>query len=73
MNYSFCVNDTTTMQGVTIYYLHSRLCLLTALIEYLTVLAIRVFGSFCKLGGREQQTFGRAWVLPGMLFGYTTV
>ena len=30
--------------------------------------SIRVSRSFCKLRGRAQQTFGRAWVLPGVPF-----
>ena len=34
---------------------------------------IRVCWSFCKLGGKAQQIFGRAWALPDVLFGYTTV
>ena len=52
---------------MTIYYLHSRLCLLTALIKCLTVLLeyLDLFQTRC----RAQQTFGRAWALP---FGYTT-
>ena len=37
--------------------------LLTALIEHYC--SIRVSRSFCSLGGRAQQTFGRAWALPG--------
>ena len=28
--------------------------------------SIRVFRSFCKLGGRAQQAFGRSWALLGM-------
>ena len=28
--------------------------------------SIRISRSFCKLGGRAQQAFGRAWTLPGM-------
>ena len=27
--------------------------------------SIRVSRSFCNLGGRAQQAFGRAWALPG--------
>ena len=41
INYSFlfyCVSYNITMQKQLYYYLHNRLCLLTALIEYLTVL-----------------------------------
>ena len=51
------------------FNLHSQLCLLTASIEYLTVLLeyLDLFGSFCKLGGRAQQAFGRAWALTRML------
>ena len=40
---------------------------LTALIEYFDY-SIRVSRTFCKLGGRAQQTFGR----PGVAFGYAT-
>ena len=28
--------------------------------------SIRVSRSFCELGGRAKQAFGRTWVLPGM-------
>ena len=54
-----------------IYYLHSRLCLLTALIEYLTVLL--EYLNLLQTNWQAQQTFGRGWALQGMLFGYATV
>ena len=51
------------------YNLHSQLYLLTALIEYLSVLLeyLDLFGRCCKLGDRAQQAFGRAWALSSML------
>ena len=35
--------------------------------------SIKVSRSFCKVGGSAQQTFGRAWALSGVPFGYITV
>ena len=56
---------------MTIYNLHSQLYLVTALIEYLTVLL--GYLDLLQTGGRAQQTIGRGWALPGMPFGYITV
>ena len=39
--------------------------LLTALIEYLTVLLEYLDLFAISVGGRVQQAFGRAWILPG--------
>ena len=51
--------------------LHNQLYLLTALIEYLTVLL--EYLNICKLGGRAHQAFGRAWVPAKCALGYVTV
>ena len=59
--------------GVAIYYLHSRLCLLTTLIKCLTVLLEYIDLLANYVGGKAQQTFGRAWALPSVPFGYTIV
>ena len=55
---------------VNIIYIHSQLYLLTALIEYLTILLEYVSRSFCKLGGRAQQAFERARGFARSAFGY---
>ena len=50
---------------MTIYNLQSQLYLLTALIEYLTVLLAYIW-IFFKLSCRAQQAFGKAWALLGV-------
>ena len=53
------------------FYLHRRL--FADCFNRIFDCSIRVSRSFCKLGGRALQTFGRACALSGMPFGYLTV
>ena len=54
-----------------IYNLHSRLCLLTALIDYLTVLL--EYLDLLQTGWQDTVKIWEAWALPGVPFGYTIV
>ena len=55
-----------------ILFMQQIICLLTALIKHLTVL-LEYINPLQTRWQCSQQAFGKAWALPGMPFGYTTV
>ena len=68
----YCVNDNNYHNaGVTIYYLDSRLCLLIALIEYLTVLL--GYLDLLQTGWQGTANDWEGLGPPSVPFGYTTV